>query len=204
MPTHAIIDNRKEKLVDHINRILSSIGAGRLYNLTPEDWRSPKAVAFLHHAGDSRCPVEAKFSSTVREQAPQRVARKQFEFQGADGSGFRADLKHFGRVLEGFAKRVEVQHRSGFQFAPLGVKGFGEDGGGHQQSGGKALGVLLHEKVLLLAQLMRVRARGQASAFPQFVFENQVGNFLGECEPGARQVDEDFFATTIIRGSRAR
>ncbi len=29
MPTHDIIDNRKEKLVDHINRILSSTESAR-------------------------------------------------------------------------------------------------------------------------------------------------------------------------------
>jgi hypothetical protein len=29
MPTHDIIDNRKEKLVDHINRILASTQAAR-------------------------------------------------------------------------------------------------------------------------------------------------------------------------------
>jgi hypothetical protein len=29
MPTHDIIDNRKQKLVDHINRILSSTEAAR-------------------------------------------------------------------------------------------------------------------------------------------------------------------------------
>ena len=29
MPSHDIIDNRKQKLVDHINRILSSTEAGR-------------------------------------------------------------------------------------------------------------------------------------------------------------------------------
>ncbi|MGA2220775.1 MAG: hypothetical protein ABSH21_03185 [Verrucomicrobiia bacterium] len=29
MPAHDIIDNRKQKLVDHINRILSSTEAGR-------------------------------------------------------------------------------------------------------------------------------------------------------------------------------
>jgi hypothetical protein len=30
MPTHDIIDNRKEKLVDHINRILSSTESARI------------------------------------------------------------------------------------------------------------------------------------------------------------------------------
>jgi hypothetical protein len=33
IPTHDIIDNRSERLVDHINRILSSTEAGRLSNL---------------------------------------------------------------------------------------------------------------------------------------------------------------------------
>lgn len=33
IPTHDLIDNRRERLVDHINRILSSPEAGRLSNL---------------------------------------------------------------------------------------------------------------------------------------------------------------------------
>jgi hypothetical protein len=57
MPLHDIIDNRNEKLVDHINRILASIQAARL------------AVGYFFLAGLT--PISDKLAK-IKELTPHR------------------------------------------------------------------------------------------------------------------------------------
>ncbi len=61
MPTHDIIDNRKEKLVDHINHILSSTEAARfavgyffLSGLTWDQGTGPRDVHKIINLAEGR------------------------------------------------------------------------------------------------------------------------------------------------------
>src|SRR6266568_872452 len=123
MPTHDIIDNRKEKLVHHINRILSSTEAARFavgyfflsgLESIAQRLAGVKELRLLignttnretpvqgarsepmssDHISDNRTSERATAisGSPSREQPAQRVAGEQFNLEGADGGGFRAD-----------------------------------------------------------------------------------------------------------------
>ncbi len=99
MPTHDIIDNRKEKLVDHINRILSSTEAARF------------AVGYFFLSGLDSIAAKLANVTELRLLIGNTTNRETVE-QLAEGYR-RLDLVAEAAEAEAYPKRTETKRMSG-------------------------------------------------------------------------------------------